>query len=86
MPKKLHPDNQKVVDLGLAMFGVRWHSDFARMIGFSRPYVSLIASGDRRVTPAFNKAVVEGLKKASPAARRRAYDAVAMLTNEELFK
>jgi hypothetical protein len=82
MPK-LHPDNQKVVDLGLAMFGARWHSDFARMIGLSRPYVSLIAKGKRPVSEEVKKAITAMIRKKANELRRRA-DILTILSAEYL--
>jgi DNA-binding transcriptional regulator YdaS (Cro superfamily) len=85
-PPKLDPMNQRVVDLGKALFGARWHSDLARLIGVSRPYVSLLAKGKRPVTPRVRKAIVAALKTTSKEHRRRAYDALAMLANYKDFK
>jgi len=46
MPR-IDPENQRVAVLGEALFGPRWHTEFAKMTGLSRPYVSLIAKGKR---------------------------------------
>jgi hypothetical protein len=82
---RLDPLNQHVVDVGIAMFGTRWHTEFAKLTGLSRPYISLIAKGKRPVTPAVRKAIVAGLKTASQEQRRRAYDVLAMLANVKDF-
>jgi hypothetical protein len=82
MPRLNH-DNQLVVDFGKAMFGTRWHTEFAKMTGLSRPYISLIAKGKRPVTDEVRKAIKEGIKKKAHELRKRA-DMLTILSAEYL--
>jgi transcriptional regulator with XRE-family HTH domain len=80
---KLHPDNQRVVDFGTALFGKRWHTEFANMTGLSRPYISLIAKGKRPVSEEVKKAITAGIRKKANELRRRA-DMLTILSAEYL--
>jgi transcriptional regulator with XRE-family HTH domain len=82
MPR-IDPENQRVAVLGEALFGPRWHTEFAKMTGVSRPYVSLIAKGKRPVTDEVRKAIIAGLKQQADQTRRRA-DALMHLSAEYL--
>jgi DNA-binding transcriptional regulator YdaS (Cro superfamily) len=58
----LDHDQKLFVALGQRLCGDDWNGKFARMIGLSRPYVSMIARGDRPVTQTVAVAVIEGLR------------------------
>ncbi|WP_159011794.1 hypothetical protein [Bradyrhizobium sp. S69] len=64
-------DQRRFVSLGFKLFGDDWHGKFARMIDLSRPYVSMIAKGDRPVTDAVKAAVIKGLHAELRALRAR---------------
>jgi hypothetical protein len=68
----LDRDQSRFVNLGIRLFGEQdWHADFARWTGLSRPYVSMIARGERPVTDAVKAAVVAGLKTELRRVRER---------------
>jgi transcriptional regulator with XRE-family HTH domain len=71
------PTAQRIVALGLDLFGDSWQGQFARMCGLSRPYVTRIAKGERPVTEAVKVAIVAGLRAEAKRLRSRAVELTA---------
>jgi hypothetical protein len=67
----LDRDQQRLVSLGQRLHGDEWHGKFARMVQLSRPYISMIARGERPVTDEVKAAVVKGLQLELRRLRKR---------------
>jgi hypothetical protein len=83
----LDRDQKRFVALGKRLYGDDWHGKFARMVGLSRPYVSMIAKpvseGGRPVTDAVRAKVIAGLRAEVERHRSRAIDVLSLLREYE---
>jgi hypothetical protein len=76
-------DTHRLVELGFDLFGLDWHGKFARMTKLSRPYISMIARGERPVTDAVKSAVAKGMLAEIKQLRGRAVEITKLLAEYE---
>jgi hypothetical protein len=83
----LDRDQRRFVTLGQKLFGEDWHGKMARMVGLSRPYVSMmtkpVSEGGRPVTDAVRAKVIVGLRAEVERHRERAINALSLLREYE---
>lgn len=76
-------DAAKIVLLGETLFGADWQSPFGRMAGIPRSLLSMIAAGERAVTPAVREKVSAGLLAEIKRLRTRAVTVAELLKDYE---
>jgi hypothetical protein len=83
----LDRDQRRFVRLGTELYGDEWHGKFARMVGLSRPYVSMMAKpiseGGRPVTDAVRAKVIVGLRAEVERHRSQAINVLELLREYE---
>ena len=83
----LDRNQKRFVALGKRLYGDDWHGKFARMIGLSRPYVSMMAKpvseGGRPVTDAVRAKVIVGLRAEVERHRGQAIKILELLREYE---